>query len=87
MCSTLLLLHVFVTEGEFCYNFREMTGFVIEAHGLIVIFMLDVGIYHTPFSVFGFLLAEIRVSLNYVEGAFRHFGAFGCVERETEREY
>ena len=32
-------------------------------------------------------LAETCVSLNYVEGAFRHFGAFGCVEREREREY
>ncbi len=28
-------------------------------------------------------LAEVCVSLKYVEGAFWHFGAFGCVERET----
>ena len=44
--ATVLLSHVFVTEGVSCCKFREITGFVIEAHGLIVIEMLDVSIYH-----------------------------------------
>ena len=84
-CSKILLLHVFVTEGVCCCKCRVITGFVIEAHNLIVIKVLNVGIDHVRLSAcLDFSGRHMRL-FEVHRGCVLAFGAFGCVERERER--